>query len=130
METVWQDIRFGFRMLWKAPGFASVAIAALALGIGANTAIFSVVDAVLLRPLPFPEPTRLMSIYHSYPNIGLSRASVSPVAFDFYRQRQQSFESIAAYTSFRAPSNLTGSGEPQRLRTVSVSGDFFRTFGI
>ena len=64
MDNLWQDIRFGFRMLWKAPSFSLIAIAALALGIGANTAIFSVVNAVLLRPLPFPESSHLLSVYH------------------------------------------------------------------
>src|SRR5690349_3412966 len=118
MESLWQDIRFGFRMLWKAPGFSVVAIAALALGIGANTAIFSVVDAVLLRPLPFPEPARLMSIYHSYPNIGLPMASVSPAGLDFYQRNAKSFDGIAGYSGYRAPNNPTGSGDPQHLATV------------
>ena len=74
-------------MLWKAPGFTVVAIAALAPGIGANTAIFSVVNAVILRPLPFPEPARLMDIYHVYPKIGLNHVTVSPVTLDFLPQK-------------------------------------------
>jgi len=130
MDNLWQDIRFGFRMLWKAPSFSLIAIAALALGIGANTAIFSVVNAVLLRPLPFPESSHLLSVYHSYPNIGLMRASVSPNAFDFYRQHATSFEAFAALSGYRAPVNLTGNGEPQRLRTVMVTGDYFRALAV
>src|SRR3954454_15152197 len=121
MESLWQDIRFGLRMLWKTPGFTAVAIAALALGIGANTAIFSVVNAVMLRPLPFPEPARLMDIYHVYPNIGLTHVTVSPLTFDFYRKNQKSFESLGAYSGYRAPANLTASGEPQRVRSVGVA---------
>ena len=130
MGSFWQDIRFGFRMLWKAPGFTVVAIAALALGIGANTAIFSVVNAVMLRPLPFPEPSRLMDIYHVYPNIGLSHVTVSPITLDFYRRNQKSFESLGAYSGYRAPANLTGSGEPQRVRSVGVVNEFFKTLGV
>ena len=130
METLWQDIRFGMRMLWKAPGFTVVAIAALALGIGANTAIFSVVNAVMLRPLPFAEPARIMDVYHVYPNIGLRHVSVSPVTLDFYRKNQKSFESLGGFSGYMAPTNLTGSGEPQRLRTVAVTGGFFKVLGI
>jgi len=130
MESLWHDIRFGVRMLRKAPGFTLVAIAALALGIGANTAIFSVVNAVILRPLPFPEPARLMDIYHAYPKIGLNHVTVSPVMLDFYRKNQKSFESLGAYSGYRAPANLTGSGEPQRVRSVGVAIDFFKTLGV
>ena len=130
MESLWHDIRFGVRMLRKAPGFTVVAIAALALGIGANTAIFSVVNAVILRPLPFPEPARLMDIYHAYPKIGLNHVTVSPVTLDFYRKNQKSFEALGAYSGYRAPANLTGSGEPQRVRSVGVAIDFFKTLGV
>ena len=129
MESLWQDIRFGLRTLRKAPGFAIVAIAALALGIGANTAIFSVVNGVMLRPLPFPEPSRLMDIYHVYPGMGLAHVTVSPITLDFYRKNQKSFESLGAFSGWRAPANLTGSGEPQRVRSISVAGEFFRTMG-
>ncbi|MGH6981949.1 MAG: ABC transporter permease, partial [Stellaceae bacterium] len=130
MEGIWQDIRYGVRMLWKAPAFTAIAIITLALGIGANTAIFSVVNAVLLRPLPFPQSGRLVDIYHSYPNIGLNHATVSPVTLDFYLKNAKSFEAIGAYTGYRAPSNLTGSGEPQRLRSVAVTGQFFPAIGV
>src|SRR5690349_5628069 len=130
MESLWQDIRFGLRTLRKSPAFALVAIAALALGIGANTAIFSIVNGVMLRPLPFPEPDRLMDIYHVYPGLGLNHVTVSPVTLDFYRKNQRSFESIGAFSGWRAPANLTGSGEPQRIRSISVAGEFFRTMGV
>ena len=130
METFWKDIQYAVRMLWKSPAFTAIAIITLALGIGANTAIFSVVNAVLLEPLPFPESSRLVDIYHSYPNIGLNHATVSPKTLDFYLKNAKSFESIGAFTSFRAPSNLTGSGEPQRLRSITVTGQFFNTIGI
>lgn len=130
MENFWQDVRYGFRMLVKAPGFSLIAIAALALGIGANTAIFSVVNAVMLRPLPFPQPSQLMDIYHVYPNIGLNHVTVSPVTLDYYRKNQKSFASLGAFSGYRAPANLTGSGEPQRVRSVGVMADFFKTLGV
>ena len=130
MGNLWQDIRFGVRMLWKSPSFTIVAIAALALGIGANTAIFSVVNAVMLRPLPFPEPARLMDIYHVYPNIGLNHVTVSPITLDYYRKNQKSFEAIGGFSGYRAPANLTGNGEPQRVRSVGVVNEFFKTLGV
>ncbi len=127
MESFWQDIRYGLRMLLKAPGFSLVAIAALALGIGANTAIFSVVNAVILRPLPFEESNRLMMVFHSYPGIGLSRATISPVTWDYYTRNMKSFESMGVFTSYKVPRNLTGSGDPERVRSAGVSGGFFQT---
>jgi putative ABC transport system permease protein len=130
LESFWQDVRYGIRMLWKAPAFTVVAVLALALGIGANTAIFSVVNAVLIRPLPFPQSSRLLDIYHSYPKIGLMHASVSPLGLDFYLKNAKSFESMGGFTSYRAPANLTGSGEPQRLQSITVTGQFFHTLGI
>jgi putative ABC transport system permease protein len=123
MNTLWQDMRYGMRMLWKKPGFTVVAIIALALGIGANTAIFSVVNAVLLRPLPFAEPDRLVIVWmdnrqmqmkediHSYPN------------FIDYRDQNKVFESMAAYRS--ASLNLTGTGEPERVTGAASTASFF-----
>src|SRR4051812_27568058 len=117
-------------MLRKSPGFTAVAIAALALGIGANTAIFSVVNAVMLRPLPFPQPSRLVDIYHVYPNIGLNHVTVSPVTLDFYRQHQKSFASIGGFCGYCAPPHLPRTGEPQRVRSVGVVNEFFKTLGV
>src|SRR4051794_41982827 len=99
-------------MLWKSPAFTVVAIAALALGIGANTAIFSVVNAVMLRPLPFPQPSRLVDIYHVYPNIGLNHVTVSPVTLDFYRRHQKSFASIGGFIGYCPPPQFSGAGAP------------------
>ncbi len=130
MHTFLQDLRFGARMLWKTPGFTVVAVLALALGIGANTAIFSVVNAVMLRPLPFPEPDRLMMIFHSYPKMNLPRASVSPRGYSYYAENARSFQSVAAFTGWRAPQNLTGSGEPERVRSILATASFFPTVGV
>src|ERR1700754_4416932 len=116
MDTFWQDVRYGIRMLFKNPAFTLVAGVTLALGIGANTAIFSVVNAVLLRQMPSPEANRLMSVYHSYPEINLLHPSIDPSSWDYYRQNVKSLPKMAAYSGWRAPQNLTGVGDPERVR--------------
>jgi putative ABC transport system permease protein len=98
MNTLWQDVRYGARMLMKNPGFSVVAVLALALGIGANTAIFSVVNAVLVQPLPFAEPDRLVWVWGNIRNGG-NRASVAPLDFLDYREQNESFEELAAMMS-------------------------------
>src|SRR5262245_20060161 len=85
MQTLWQDLRYGARMLWSRPGFTLVAVITLALGIGANTAIFSAVDALLLRPLPFPDPERLVMIWENDTQEGNSRNPVAPANFVDWR---------------------------------------------
>ncbi len=130
METLLHDLRYGFRMLRKTPGFTAVAVLTLALGIGANTAIFSVVNAALLRPLPFPESDRLMMLFHAYPKLNLPRATVSPLALDYYLRSAKSFESLAAFTGFHAPQNLTGAGNPEQVRSILVTGEFFHVMGV
>ncbi len=100
MDTLLQDIRFGYRMLLKAPGFTAVAVIVLALGIGANTAIFSVVNAVLLRPLPYPQPDRLVQVWHTPPRSsfpGMTRFSVSPANYLDWANQNHSFEQMAIY---------------------------------
>src|SRR5215510_1852188 len=94
MQTLWQDLRFGARMLWKNPGFTLIAVITLALGIGANAAIFSVVNAVLLRPLPFKDPERLVWVWATATKINPNH---SPVEFLAYRAQQTSFTEMAAY---------------------------------
>jgi putative ABC transport system permease protein len=126
METLLQDIRFGIRMLRKAPAFTIVAVMVLALGIGANTAIFSVVNGVLLRPLPFSQPDRLVQVWHlpppkSFP--GLTRFSVSAANYLDWVNQSRTFEQLAiyGYRSF----NLTGIGDPEQVMGVRVSPEFF-----
>src|SRR5947209_11289407 len=130
MYTLIQDIRYGFRTLTRSPGFTAIAVTGLARGIGINTVIFSVVNAVMLRPLPYAQPDRLMMLFHSYPAINLARATVSPIGFVTYHERLKSFDGLAAFTTFRSPQNLTGRGEPERVTSVMVSADFFHTLGI
>src|SRR6476469_11020191 len=111
IEDLWQDFRFSLRSLLKRPGFTAIALIALALGIGANTAIFSLVTAVILQPLPYRDPDRLVWVFGNVRN-GASRASVSPVDFLDYRSQNKTFEQLAASFSITRPMNLTGSGEP------------------
>ena len=129
METLLRDIRYGIRSLVKRPGFTMIALIALALGIGANTAIFSLVNAVLLRPLPFAEPDRLVWMWGNIRNGG-NRASVSPLDFLDYRQQNSTFEEFAATFSVPLALNLTGQGEPERLSVAGVTGNYFRALGV
>jgi putative ABC transport system permease protein len=126
MDTILQDIRYSIRRLSKNVGFTAVAVLALALGIGANTAIFSVVNSILLHPLAYKDPQQLVTITHSYAN--LSGASVSPPGFADYRDQSQSFEAVAALLDFDY--NLTEMGEPEQLRGHRVSPSFFTALGV
>jgi putative ABC transport system permease protein len=126
MRTLWQDVRYGARLLLKRPGFTIIAVLTLALGIGANTAIFSVVNAVVLRPLPYSNPDRLLMMWETMP--GNDRRWVAPGNFVEWRKQAQSFEQIAAYSS--ASLNLTGEGEPERLTGSAVTSNVFATLGV
>jgi putative ABC transport system permease protein len=123
MQTIWQDVRYGLRMLAKSPGFSAVAILTLALGIGANTTIFSVVDAVLLRPLPFSEPSRLVAIGGIDTKNNEHDRALSYLDFVDLRKGNRTMESMAAYSS--GDDTLTGAGEPLHLRSEVVSADLF-----
>src|SRR5215813_8134272 len=128
MDTLINDIRYGIRGLLKRPGFTAVALLALALGIGANTAIFSLINAVLLRPLPFKEPDRLVWVWGNVRNGG-NRASVAPLDFLDYRRENKTFEHFAAMFAVPLPLNLTGIGEPERPSAALVTGNFFQALG-
>jgi putative ABC transport system permease protein len=121
LETLWQDLRFGARMLRKNPGFTAIAVLTLALGIGANTAIFSVVDTIIFRPLPYRDPDRLLFIA----DVRLSSNALSLVDSD--RRYPELFASIASIRP--APAVMTGGAEPQELRGASVSSEFFDLLG-
>ena len=129
MDSLIKDIRYGLRSLLKRPGFTAIALIALALGIGANTAIFSLVNAVILQPLPYPDPDRLVWVYGNIRN-GSSRASVSPPDFLDYRAQNKTFEQFAASGTLPLHRNLTGNGEPERLTVSGVTGNYFQTFGV
>ena len=126
MRNFWHDVRFGLRVLSKSSGFAAIAILTLALGIGANTALFSVVNGVLLNPLPFPNPDELLAVYSKTSSFGQS--SISYPNFLDWHKDNTSFSSLGA---FRSESyNLTGSGEPERLNCQMVSAEFLPALGI
>ncbi|HET9528336.1 MAG TPA: ABC transporter permease [Pyrinomonadaceae bacterium] len=129
METLIRDMRYGFRGLLKRPGFTVIALIALALGIGANTAIFSLVNAVVLQPLPYAEPDRLVWVWGNI-RTGGNRASVSPPDYLDYRSQNKTFEQFAATASTTAPATLTGSGEPERLNASVVTGNYFQALGV
>jgi hypothetical protein len=128
MAGLWPDLRYGFRLARRSPGFALAAGLTLALGIGANGAIFSVVHAVLLRELPYRESDQLVMVWESRPKEGVNDNVVSPADFLDWRARQRVFESMAAFESTTL--NLTGRGEPQRLQGGHVSASFFTVFGV
>jgi predicted permease len=126
MGTFWQDFRYGLRMLAKAPGFTAIAIITLALGIGANTAIFSVVNGVLLNPLPYKDPSRLVALYSSDKQFNHSSISY-PNFLDWVRDNR-SFSKLAAFRE--DDFDLTGEGQPQRVAVEMVSSNFFHVLGV
>jgi len=126
MATLWQDVRYGVRMLLKNPGITVIVIIALALGIGANTAIFSVVNTVLLRPLPYEESDRLVFLNEKSPV--LDEMSISYPNFTDWRNQTQTFEKMGVYN--RASYNLTGAGEAERIVTGQVSADLFSVLRV
>lgn len=128
MQPFWQDIRYGVRLLSKTPGFTAVAVLTLALGIGANTAIFSVVNAVLLRPLPFRSPERLVWGLGSCPLC--SGAAISPMDFADYRKESRSFEHLGAFALEPLLFNLTGTDRPEQVEATMVTAGFFEALGI
>src|SRR5436305_13599229 len=129
MENILQDIRYSFRTLSKNPGFAAVAVLTLALGIGANTAIFSVVENVLLRPLPYPQPENLLQIWNASPPQA-PRAALSPGDYADWRLQNASFPEMGRYAQISQGFNLTGEGDPQRVLGSYASAGLFPLLGI
>jgi putative ABC transport system permease protein len=123
MQNLWQDLRYGARMLTKQPGFTLIAALTLALGIGANTAIFSVVNGVLLRPLPFDEAERLVRVYVTAPARGIRANPASYLNFADWRAQNSVFDAIAAYSG--ASATFTGGAAPEQIEGVAASGDLF-----
>jgi len=128
MDAFIRDVSYSLRRLRKSPAFTTIVVLTLALGIGANTAIFSVVNTVLLRALPYRAPSALVSIEHFYPSLNNMEAPVSARGFRDYRDKTTSFEAVAVETPFGA--NLTGTGDPERVPGVRVSGDWFHVLGV
>ena len=126
MMSFWQDVRYGLRVLAKNPGFTAIAVLTLALGIGANTALFSVVNGVLLNPLPFPSPDELVAVYTKSPTF--QESSISYPNFLDWQRDSQSFASLCAFRSDNF--NMTGAGEPERVHTHMISAEFFTALGM
>ena len=128
IESVWSDFRYAFRTLRRMPAFTLVATLTLALGIGATTAMFTLVDEILLRPLPYPDANRIVRLIQSYPEIGLDTWGVSQENIAMYRDRATDFESFAGYRS--AGLTLTGDARADRLDAAWVTADFFHVLGV
>jgi len=126
METLFQDLRYGLRMLVRSPGFTAVAVATLALGIGANTALFSVINGVLLSPLPFPQPDQLVTLHENKPNF--EGGSVSYLNFRDWQRDNHTFSSLALARNYDF--SLTGIGEAEQVSGEFISADFFSVLGV
>jgi len=127
MRALWQDLRYGLRMLGKNPGVTLLAVCALALGIGANAAIFSVADPLLLRPEPFPNLSRLVLVFNQIASL-TDENSMYPADYETVRSQSTSFDQFAAYS--RRDANLTGSGDPERVLAAKVTTNFFDALGV
>src|SRR5437016_11155485 len=127
IQNLVADVRHGLRMLSKNLGFTAVAVLTLALGIGANTAIFGVVNAVLLRPLPFKQPSRLMMLFEGIPKLGFPKMGFSAPDFAVFERAQKSFESVGVYQNKYF--NLSGDREPDRLMAARISSSVFPMLG-
>ena len=126
MSTLWADLRYALRMLRKSAGFTAVAVTALALGIGANTAIFTVVNAVLLDPLPYPQPDRIMKLGRKFSSgVGYSNSIPKYMAW----RRNQAFEALTLYDQGSLGMNLGASSPPDQIKAAHVSADYFKVFG-
>ncbi|HXT29327.1 MAG TPA: ABC transporter permease, partial [Vicinamibacterales bacterium] len=125
---MWADTQYALRTIAKRPLFYSLVVLTLALGIGANAAIFTVVNGVLLRPLPYPQPDRLMMVWTHNPRQGFDKDVSTYPNFDDWRRSSQSFEHLSAY--FGASVTLTGSGDPAQIRGARVTPEFFETMGV
>ena len=123
-----KDVRYGVRSLLKRPGLTAVALITLGLGIGVNTAIFSAVDSVLLRPLPLKDPQRLVAVWEHTPSLGIAQNQMSSANFFDLRNHNEIFEGAGAFSELST--NLTGAGEPERLEGQLVTANVFSLLGV
>jgi len=128
VETSWRDLRYGVRMLCKNPGFTIIAAVTLALGIGANTAIFSVIDGVLLEPLPYPNPEELVAVWHTAPGLNIKDLNSSDSSYFIYREQSRTFQDIGLYRKDSV--NLTGMAEPERVSALGVTDGVLPILGL
>src|ERR1700730_9990073 len=131
METLIQDLRFSIRMLLKKPAFTLVAVITLALGIGSNTVIFSAFNAVMLRPLPYTDPERVVTVWDSFQQLGAMKYGVAYMNFMDMKERNHVFEPLALYQAASSTTyNLNGIGGPERIQGTRGTGDFFRALNV
>ena len=128
MGAFWRDLRYGARTLRRNPGFAVVAILTLAIGIGANVMIFSVVNGVLLRPLPFPDSQRIVTIWETDANRGIVHGTASAAELLDWRDLNHSFKDLSGWRALYF--TITGNGEPEQVWGSQVSGNFFRMLKV
>src|SRR5215211_701638 len=128
VESTLQDLRYGVRLLTRAPGFAALVVLTIALGIGANSAIFSVINAVVRKPLGYPQSDRLMFITSQFPTLGFDKFWVSPPEFFEYRERTRAFADVAAYTTGAV--NLSEGTQPERVNAVFATANMFGVLGV
>src|SRR3954451_20745633 len=128
IDGLLRDVRHAVRNLLRTPGFALVTILTLALGIGANTAIFSVVNAVILRPLGYPDPDRLVFISSQFPKMGFDQFWVSPPEFLEFQERTRTFSAVGAFTTGQA--NLSAPDRPRRVAAGQASAELFTVLGV
>src|SRR4249920_1869588 len=128
MASLWNDLRYGLRLLRHAPGFTAVAVGALALGIGANTAIFSTLDAVLLRPLPFSDPDRVVMVWEDASIASFPQNTPAPANFVDWKKRNHVFSDMAATRG--ASANLTADGSPEQVVGRAATANFFDVLGV
>ncbi len=129
-EKTIQDLRFAVRTLRRNPGFTAAAVAVLALGIGANTAIFSAANAFLFRPLPFGDADRLVMLYETNPEFGWTDAAAAPANVLDWREQVDAFQDVAMYSDFLNRVAYVRDGEPELLGVVNVTGNFFSVLGV
>ena len=130
MQTFIQDLRYAMRMLMKYPGFTAVAVLALALGIGANTAIFSVINGVLLKPLPYDQPGQLVMVWEDPQGDGTGKNSAAGGVFLDWKEQSRSFEALSVIYGLGTAMNLTGRDQPERLHGWQVSASILRILRV
>ena len=128
VEACWRDLRFGERMLCKNPGFTIIAAVTLALGIGANTVIFSVIDGVLLKPLPYPHPEELVAVWHTAPGLNIKDLNSSDSSYFIYREQSRTFQDIGLYRNDSV--NITGMAEPERVSALDLTDGVLPILGL
>jgi putative ABC transport system permease protein len=127
IEDAWRDLRFALRSLAKTPGFTVIAVLVIAVGIGVNTAVFSVINAVLLKPLTYPDPQSLVQLMNTSPQGAFPGANIPK--FNLWYGQSNIFQKVAGYDWGGAGLNLTGNDHPQQVQGIHVTGDYFALFG-